>query len=71
VTIVGALGAVAGVWFLWAFLTSPELGLTSDLAYLVVAGILLFALGWYLVTKYARRSAGINVDYAFKEIPPE
>ena len=38
---------------------------------LVVAGILLFALGWYLVTKYVRRSRGINVDFAFREIPPE
>jgi len=71
VTIVGAIGAIAGVWFLYLFLTSAELGLTSDLAYYVVAGILLFSLGWYLVTKYARRSRGINVDYAFKEIPPE
>ncbi len=71
VTIVGAIGAVAGVLFLWAFLTSPELGLTSDLAYYVVAGILVFALGWYLVTKYVRRSRGINVDFAFREIPPE
>ena len=71
VTIVGTIGAVAGVWFLYLFLTSAELGLTSDLAYYVVAGILLFSLGWYLVTKYVRRSRGINVDYAFKEIPPE
>ena len=71
VTIVGSIGAVAGVWFLYLFLTSAELGLTSDLAYYVVAGILLFSLGWYLVTKYVRRSRGINVDYAFKEIPPE
>ena len=71
VTIVGLIGTVAGVFFLWMFLTNVALGLTSDLAYLVVAGILIFALGWYLVTKFARRSSGINVDYAFKEIPPE
>jgi basic amino acid/polyamine antiporter, APA family len=71
VTIVGLVGAAAGVWFLWAFLTSPELGLTSDLAYWVVGGILVFALGWYAVTYFVRRSAGINVGYAFKEIPPE
>ncbi len=71
VTIVGTIGAIAGVWFLYLFLTSAELGLTSDLAYFVVAGILLFSLGWYLVTKYVRRSRGINVDFAFKEIPPE
>lgn len=71
VTIVGGLGALVGVWFLLTFLTSPELGLTSDLAYIVVAGILLFSLGWYLVTYFVRRSAGINVGYAFKEVPPE
>jgi len=71
VTIVGLIGTVAGVFFLWMFLTNDALGLTSDLAYRVVAGILIFALGWYLVTKFARRSSGINVDYAFKEIPPE
>jgi hypothetical protein len=71
VTIVGLLGTVAGVVFLFLFLTNSSLGLTSDLAYRVVAGILIFALGWYLVTKYVRRSSGINVDYAFKEIPPE
>jgi amino acid transporter len=71
VTVVGLIGTVAGVFFLWMFLTNDALGLTSDLAYRVVAGILIFALGWYLVTKFARRSSGINVDYAFKEIPPE
>jgi len=71
VTVVGLIGTVAGVFFLWMFLTNVALGLTSDLAYRVVAGILIFALGWYLVTKFARRSSGINVDYAFKEIPPE
>ena len=71
VTIVGGLGALVGVWFLLTFLTSPELGLTSDLAYIVVAGILLFSLGWYLVTYFVRRSAGINVGYAFKAVPPE
>lgn len=71
VTIVGTLGAVAGAIFLYLFLTNDTLGLTSDLAYKVVAGVLLFSLGWYLVTYFVRRSAGINVNYAFKEIPPE
>ena len=71
VTIVGTLGAIAGGYFIYLFLTNSTLGLTSDLAYKVVAGVLVFALGWYLVTYFVRRSAGINVDYAFKEIPPE
>ena len=71
VTIVGTLGAVAGGIFIYLFLTNDTLGLTSDLAYQVVAAVLVFSLGWYLVTYFVRRSAGINVDYAFKEIPPE
>jgi APA family basic amino acid/polyamine antiporter len=71
VTIVGLIGTAAGLYFLYLFLLSPELGMNSTLAYTVSAGVILFALGWYVVTKFARRSSGINVDYAFKEIPPE
>jgi len=36
-----------------------------------VGGILVFSAIWYVATKLARRSSGINVDFAFKEIPPE
>jgi APA family basic amino acid/polyamine antiporter len=71
VTIVGAIGTLAGLGFIYLFLTNDQLGLTSDLAYWVVLGILVFAFGWYLVTYFVRRSSGINVNYAFKEIPPE
>jgi len=71
VTIVGLLGAAFGIVFLFLFLTNEQLGLTSQLAYTVVGGILLFAAAWYLIAKQVRRSSGINVDYAFKEIPPE
>jgi basic amino acid/polyamine antiporter, APA family len=71
VTIVGLLGAAFGVVFLFLFLTNEQLGLTSTLAYTVVGGVLLFSAAWYLIAKQLRRSSGINVDYAFKEIPPE
>ncbi|MBI2763651.1 MAG: hypothetical protein HYX54_07890, partial [Chloroflexi bacterium] len=71
VTIVGLIGTAAGAIFLYLFLTNATLGLTSELAYRVVAGIVVFALGWYVVTYFVRRQSGINVNYAFKEIPPE
>jgi hypothetical protein len=71
VTIVGLIGAAAGAVFLYLFLTNESLGLTSDLAYQVVLGILVFSAGWYAVTYFVRRSGGVNVEYAFKEIPPE
>jgi amino acid transporter len=71
VTLIGLLGAAFGVVFLFLFLTNEQLGLTSTLAYTVVGGVLLFSAAWYFIAKTVRRSAGINVDYAFKEVPPE
>jgi amino acid transporter len=71
VTLVGGLGAAFGVVFLYLFLTNEQLGLTSQLAYTVVGGVLLFSAAWYIVAKTMRRRSGIDVTYAFKEIPPE
>jgi amino acid transporter len=71
VTVIGLLGAAAGVVFLYLFLTNEQLGLTSQLAYAVVGGVLLFSAAWYLIAKQVRKSRGIDVSYAFKEIPPE
>jgi len=47
------------------------LGLTSNLAYIVVFAVLAFSAIWYLLAKNAQKAKGINVEYAFKEIPPE
>ncbi|HVL53204.1 MAG TPA: hypothetical protein VM344_02985, partial [Vitreimonas sp.] len=71
VTIVGLLGSATGVVFLYLFMTDERLGLTSQLAYAVVGGVLLFAAAWYFIAKSVRSSRGIDVSYAFKEIPPE
>jgi basic amino acid/polyamine antiporter, APA family len=71
VTMVGLLGFVTGLVFLTLFATNAELGLTSDLAYIVVGGVLAFSALWYVAVKALRRSSGVNVDFAFKEIPPE
>ena len=71
VTILGGIGFVGGGLFVMLFMLYPQLGLTSTLAYTVVFGVLLFSAIWYLIVKNAQRSRGINVDYAFKEIPPE
>jgi APA family basic amino acid/polyamine antiporter len=71
VTVVGLVGFATGVVFEVLFIFNDQLGLTSDLARIVVGVILVVSAVWYLATKYARRSSGINVDFAFKEIPPE
>ena len=71
VTLVGLVGAALGVVFLLLFLFNEQLGLTSQLAYVVVGGILVCAAAWYVVAKLLRSSRGIDVSYAFREIPPE
>ncbi|MBL8099977.1 MAG: APC family permease, partial [Anaerolineales bacterium] len=71
VTILGGLGFLLGSGMLFLFMFDARLGLTSALAYQVVFGILLVSAIWYFIAKNAQKSKGINVDYAFKEIPPE
>jgi amino acid transporter len=71
VTVIGIIGFVAGVLFELLFIFNDALGLTSTLARVVVLVILIVSAVWYLAVKMVRRSGGINVDYAFKEIPPE
>ena len=71
VTVIGLLGSAAGVVFLYMFITNAQLGLTTQLANTVVGGVLLFSAAWYLIAKQVRKSRGIDVSFAFKEIPPE
>ncbi|HET9590710.1 MAG TPA: APC family permease [Anaerolineales bacterium] len=71
VTILGFIGFVLGGIMVLMFMFYAQLGLTSTLAYAVVFGVLAFSAAWYFFVRYTRRSKGINVDFAFKEIPPE
>src|SRR5574339_948963 len=71
VTILGFLGFVLGGAMLLMFMFYSQLGLTSTLAYVVVFGVLALSLIWYFIVKNAQKSRGINVDFAFKEVPPE
>jgi APA family basic amino acid/polyamine antiporter len=71
VTILGGIGAVFGFAMVLSYLVVPALGLVSTLAYGVVFGIIAVSAIWYFLAKNAQKARGINVDYAFKEIPPE
>ena len=71
VTIFGLIGAVVGAVMVLMFMFYSALGLTSVLAYQVVFGVLVVSIIWYFLAKFIQRSRGINVEYAFKEIPPE
>ena len=71
VTVLGAIGFVFGGVMVLMFMFYPQLGLTSTLAYVVVFGVLALSAIWYFLAKNAQKAKGINVEYAFKEIPPE
>ncbi len=71
VTILGVLGFLLGSVMLVMFMFDARLGLTSPLAYGIVFGVLAVSAVWYFIAKNMQKSKGINVDYAFKEIPPE
>jgi amino acid transporter len=81
VTAVGLLGSGFGFLMVEAFLLAPELGVLGNWnfadfpsglwAQIIAFGIILISAVWYALAKSSRRSSGINVDFAFKEIPPE
>jgi amino acid transporter len=71
VTILGAVGFVLGGAMVLMFMFYSQLGLTSTLAYIVVFAVLAVSAIWYFLAKSAQKAKGINVDFAFKEIPPE
>lgn len=71
VTVLGFIGFVLGGAMVLMFMFYSQLGLTSTLAYVVVFGVLALSAIWYFIVKNAQKSRGINVDFAFKEVPPE
>ncbi len=81
VTILGAIGGVLGTLMVLAFLFSPSLGVlgnwnfeafpTNLWAQIIGFAIILISAVWYFLAKNTQKARGINVEYAFKEIPPE
>jgi APA family basic amino acid/polyamine antiporter len=81
ITILGGLGAVVGTLMVATFLFTKELGVLgnwdfSDFpthlwAQIIALAIILVSAAWYFGAKSGQKSRGINVEFAFKEIPPE
>jgi APA family basic amino acid/polyamine antiporter len=71
VTVFGAVGFVFGLLALVAFLTNSAYGLTGTTPYIVVAGVFLVCLVGYWIGRAYNKGRGIDVNYAFLEVPPE
>jgi basic amino acid/polyamine antiporter, APA family len=74
VTIIGALGFLLGGFMVVSFLFVEDLGLafaSNAFPYYIVLGTAVFGLLVYFLMRQVRASAGLKVEYAFREIPPE
>jgi APA family basic amino acid/polyamine antiporter len=81
ITVLGVLGGILGALMVLAFLFAPQLGVlgtwdftdfpTHLWAQIIAFGIILISAIWYLIAKNSQKSKGINVEFAFKEVPPE
>jgi len=73
----GMIGGGFGMAMVVAFLLAPELGVLGNWnpqnlwAQIIAFGIIIISAVWYIIVKQVQKTRGINVDYAFKEIPPE
>jgi APA family basic amino acid/polyamine antiporter len=77
----GMLGGGFGGAMVVAFLLAPSLGILGNWdfanfpaglwAQIIAFGIIILSAVWYLIVKNRQKTRGINVDFAFKEIPPE
>ena len=77
----GALGGVLGTLMVLAFLFAPQLGVLGNWnfadfpsglwAQIIAFSVILVSFLIYVISRMNQSAKGINVDYAFKEIPPE
>jgi basic amino acid/polyamine antiporter, APA family len=71
VTVFGIIGFIFGAWACIMFLTHSAYGLKGTTPYIVVGGIILVSLIGYWIGRIINSGKGIDVNYAFLEVPPE
>lgn len=67
----GALGTLFHLYIIWIFATQPALGATFLPAQIVVALFYIAFITFYFIAWAIRKSQGIDIGLAFKELPPE
>ena len=70
VSLFGVLGAAWLGLFIWYYATIPELGLASPLSMGFMAALFIGGFVLYYIVRWYRARQGIDIDLAYKEIPP-
>ncbi len=65
------LGFIASQFYFWTLFFDPNAAGHDPTQLMIVAGVFVFGFAFYYVMKLIRRSQGIDVTLAFKEIPIE
>ncbi len=71
VTLFGAIGSIFGIVVLILFITEAGYGLNNATSYIYVVGVFLVCLIGYWIGRQYNKGKGIDVNYAFLEVPPE
>jgi amino acid transporter len=81
ITALGMLGGGLGMSMVLSFVLEPALGVIGNWDFtdfpthlwgqILAIGIILICILWYAWTKRSQKAQGINIEFAFKEIPPE
>jgi len=71
VTVFGVIGFVFGLAAEIAFLAHAGYGLKGTTPYIVVAAVFVVCLVFYWIGRQYNKGKGIDVNYAFLEVPPE
>jgi len=70
--IAGLVSAIAALGVSYGYLTDPRLGLADPVGALIfLLALLVGTVVYYYIARAYRSRQGINLDYLFKEIPPE
>ena len=71
IEIIGVIAAIVSFALVAMYLTSPELGYTAPVPIIYQFGILLVCLVWYFLNSIYQKGKGIDINQAFRELPPE
>jgi len=70
ITICGIIAALFSVYMLYDYLTIPFLGVASATSEEIVLGIFVGWVAYYFIRRAWLRRVGIDLELAYKEIPP-
>ena len=70
ITICGVIATVFSVWMLYWYMTVPGLGVANPTSEAVMLAIFLFWVAYYFIRRWWLKRVGIDLELAFKEVPP-